>query len=212
MARSGWSGCAAIGARPACSRPAAARGSNFPTAARHPGGRRAKALPAASCRWVERLQRLVEGVDQPISPPSPADGLFIGPAAAAVRCWLSHSSTAGLDDASSDRLKQGRVETPVGIGTWLLQRVGTAAIFGLIALISLGANAGPPMRRKSRRTCGSPGCRNRTSHRSSAGPRHRRPMRTSGIDGEAPASLPCSTSSPRTRRRQRRAWTKPVAK
>jgi PAS domain S-box-containing protein len=88
---------------------------------------------------VERLQRLVDGVDRPIAAFA-RDGMFIG-ASDAARPLLGFRNLieAGLDDARSDALKQGRVETPVGIGHMVLQRVGHGADVGLIALISLGA-------------------------------------------------------------------------
>ena len=73
-ARSGWSGCAVLARRSAGSSPAAARGSISPTAAMaswspppRPVGR---AMPL-----VERLQRLVEGIDTPIAAFA-RDGMF----------------------------------------------------------------------------------------------------------------------------------------
>lgn len=95
--------------------------------------------PGRPMPLVERLQRLVEGVDRPIAAFA-RDGLFIG-ASAAARPLLGFRNLieAGLDGARSDALKQGRVETPIGIGHMVLQRVGHGADVGLIALISLGA-------------------------------------------------------------------------
>ncbi len=77
---------------------------------------------------VERLQRLVEGIDTPIAAFA-RDGMFVG-ASEAARSLLGfrNLSEAGLDDARSGALKQGRVETPIGIGRMVLQRVGTAPI------------------------------------------------------------------------------------
>jgi PAS domain S-box-containing protein len=97
-------------------------------AAAEPVGR---AMPLA-----ERLQRLVEGIDTPIAAFA-RDGLFIG-ASDAARSLLGfrNLTEAGLGDARSDALKQGRSETPVGIGHMVLQRVGTGADIGLVALIA----------------------------------------------------------------------------
>ena len=85
---------------------------------------------------VERLQRLVEGIDSPIAAFA-RDGMFIG-ASDAARPLLGfrNLSEAGLDAARSDALQQGRVETPVGIGRMVLQRVGSGADVGLVALIA----------------------------------------------------------------------------
>ena len=76
---------------------------------------------------VERLQRLVEGIDRPIAAFA-RDGMFIG-ASDAARPLLGfrNLSEAGLDEARDDALKQGRAETPVGIGHMVLQRVGSGA-------------------------------------------------------------------------------------
>ncbi len=71
--------------------------------------------------------------------------MFIG-ASDAARSLLGfrNLTEAGLDDARSDALKQGRSETPVGIGHMVLQRVGTGADIGLVALIAPGAQQRPP--------------------------------------------------------------------
>ena len=84
---------------------------------------------------IERLQGLVEGIDSPIAAFA-RDGMFVG-ASDAARPLLGfrNLSEAGLDAARSDALRQGRVETPVGIGRMVLQRVGTGADIGLVALI-----------------------------------------------------------------------------
>jgi PAS domain S-box-containing protein len=86
---------------------------------------------------LERLQRLVEGIDTPIAAFA-RDGMFVG-ASEAARPLLGfrNLSEAGLDEARSDALKQGRVETPIGIGHMVLQRVGSGADVGLVALIAL---------------------------------------------------------------------------
>ena len=101
-----------------------------------------RAMPLA-----ERLQRLVEGIDTPIAAFA-RDGLFIG-ASDAARSLLGfrNLTEAGLDDARSDALKQGRSETPVGIGHMVLQRVGTGADIGLVALLAPGATPAAPVRR-----------------------------------------------------------------
>ena len=99
----------------------------------------ALASAARTMPLVERLQRLVQGVDTPIAAFA-SDGLFIG-ASDAARALLGFRdlSEAGLDEARTDALKRGRVETPVGIGHVVLQRVGSGADIGLVALIVPGA-------------------------------------------------------------------------
>ena len=93
---------------------------------------------------VERLQRLVDGIDTPIAAFA-RDGLFVG-ASDGARSLLGFRdlTEAGLDEARSDALKQGRVETPIGIGHLVLQRVGTGADVGLVALIAPGATTQEP--------------------------------------------------------------------
>jgi PAS domain S-box-containing protein len=87
---------------------------------------------------IERLQHLVEGIDTPIAAFT-RDGMFVGASDAARSLpGFRNLSEAGLDDARSDALKQGRVETPIGIGHMVLQRVGTGADVGLVALIAPG--------------------------------------------------------------------------
>ncbi len=85
---------------------------------------------------VERLQRLVEDIDSPIAAFS-RDGMFVG-ASNAARPLLGFRNLceAGLDDARSDALRQGRAETPIGIGHMVLQRVGAGADVGLVALLA----------------------------------------------------------------------------
>ena len=98
---------------------------------------------------IERLQRLVEGIDTPIAAFA-RDGVFVG-ASDAARSLLGFRdlSEAGLGDAQRDALKQGRVELPVGIGHLVLQRVGSGADVGLVALIATDA-ATSRMRRSHR--------------------------------------------------------------
>jgi len=95
---------------------------------------------------VERLQRLVEGVDSPIAAFA-RDGMLIGASDAARSLLGFHNlSDAGLGEARSDALKQGRVELPVGIGHLVLQRVGSGADVGLVALLATGT---PPVQEPS---------------------------------------------------------------
>jgi PAS domain S-box-containing protein len=88
---------------------------------------------------TERLQRLVEGIDTPIAAFA-HDGTLIGASDAARSLPCFHDlSEAGLDEARSEALKQGRSEIPLGAGRMVLQRVGTGADIGLVALIELPA-------------------------------------------------------------------------
>ncbi|MGY4433693.1 PAS domain S-box-containing protein [Bradyrhizobium sp. F1.13.1] len=84
---------------------------------------------------VERLLRLVDGAKTPMAAFAP-DGLFVG-ASETARTLLGFRDLgeAGLDRARSDALRQGRAETPIGIGQIVLQRVGSGADVGLVALI-----------------------------------------------------------------------------
>ena len=88
-----------------------------------------------SMSLVERLHRLVDGAAVPMAAFAP-DGMFAG-ASAAARALLGFRDLgeAGLDQARSEALATGRAEMPVGIGKMVLQRVGTGADVGLIALI-----------------------------------------------------------------------------
>jgi PAS domain S-box-containing protein len=88
---------------------------------------------------VERLQRLVEGIDSPIAAFA-RDGLFIGASESAPPLLgFRNLSEAGFDEARSDALRYGRVETQIGIGHMVLQRVGSGADAALVALIAPGA-------------------------------------------------------------------------
>ncbi|TYL91163.1 PAS domain S-box protein [Bradyrhizobium rifense] len=84
---------------------------------------------------VERLHRLVDGAAVPMAAFAP-DGMFAG-ASEAARALLGFRDLgeAGLEQARSEALAQGRVELPIGIGKMVLQRVGTGADVGLVALI-----------------------------------------------------------------------------
>src|ERR1700738_4595337 len=89
---------------------------------------------------VERLQRLVEGIDTPIAAFA-RDGLLVGASdAAQALLGFRNLSERGLDGGRNDALAQGRVETPVGICRMVLQRVGSGADVGLVALIAPGAS------------------------------------------------------------------------
>ena len=133
MALSGWSGCAVLAQPPAGLRPAAVRGSISPMAATAFWSPPAM-LAGRTMPLVERLQRLVDGIELPIAAFA-RDGMLIG-ASDAARPLLGfrNLAEAGLDEARDDALKQGRVETPFGIGHMVLQRVGSGADIGLIAL------------------------------------------------------------------------------
>jgi len=85
---------------------------------------------------MERLQRLVEGIDAPVAAFA-RDGMLVGASdAARPLLGFQNLSEAGLDGARSSALKQGRVETPIGVGHMMLQRVGHGADVGLVALIA----------------------------------------------------------------------------
>ncbi|MFB9267052.1 PAS domain-containing protein [Bradyrhizobium erythrophlei] len=84
---------------------------------------------------VERLQRLVQGLDRPVVALA-SDGLFVGANDAARSLLGLHDLTeAGLDAARSDALRQGRAAADVGIGRVVLHRVGRGADVGLVAVI-----------------------------------------------------------------------------
>jgi PAS domain S-box-containing protein len=95
---------------------------------------------------TERLQRLVEGIDTPIAAFA-RDGMFVG-ASDAARPLLGfrNLAEAGLDAARNDALAQGRVETPIGVGHMVLQRIGRGADVALVALIVPNAPPGEPVR------------------------------------------------------------------
>jgi PAS domain S-box-containing protein len=94
---------------------------------------------------VERLQRLVEGLAMPVAAFTP-EGQLIG--ASDVARPLLHFQNlveAGLDDARNEALKQGAVATSIDIGRMVLQRVGSGADVGLVALLVPDvADAAPP--------------------------------------------------------------------
>ena len=93
---------------------------------------------------IERLQRLVEGVDTPIAAFT-RDGMLAGASdAARGLSGFRDLSEAGLEQARSDALTQGRVEMPIGIGHMVLQRVGSGADIALVALIEPAVAASAP--------------------------------------------------------------------
>ncbi|MBR0968318.1 PAS domain S-box protein [Bradyrhizobium diazoefficiens] len=93
---------------------------------------------------IERLHRLVDGATLPMAAFAP-DGMFAG-ASEAARALLGFRdlTEAGLDQARSDALRDGRVATPIGIGQMVLQRVGLGADVALIALIEPAAAHAAP--------------------------------------------------------------------
>ena len=83
----------------------------------------------------QRLRSLVEGIDAPIAAFA-RDGQFIGASPAAHALLGFHDlNGADLDRARDDALKVGRFETPIGFGHMVLQRVGSGADVGLVAMI-----------------------------------------------------------------------------
>ena len=85
---------------------------------------------------VERLQRLVEGTDIPIAAFA-QDGMFVG-ASDAARTLLGFRdlAEAGLERVRNDALSEGRIETSIGSGRMILQRVGMGADIGLVAFLA----------------------------------------------------------------------------
>ena len=91
----------------------------------------------------ERLQRLVAGIELPMAAFS-RDGMFVGASdTARMLLGFRNLSEAGLDEARHDALQQGRIEAPIGIGHMVLQRVGSGADVGLVALIAPAPAAEP---------------------------------------------------------------------
>jgi PAS domain S-box-containing protein len=85
---------------------------------------------------IERLQRLVDGIDRPIAA-FERDGRLVG-ASDAARPLLGFHSLAepGLDDAREEALREGRAETSTGPLHMVLQRVGSGSDVGLVALLA----------------------------------------------------------------------------
>jgi PAS domain S-box-containing protein len=98
-----------------------------------------RAMPLA-----ERLKLLAEGIDAPTAAFA-RDGTLLG-ASDTARPLLGfrNLSEAGLEAARNDALTQGRVETPLGIGRMVLQRVGAGADVGLVAVIARAAHQPAP--------------------------------------------------------------------
>ena len=88
---------------------------------------------------TERLQQLVEGVETPIAAFA-RDGMLVG-ASEAARALLDFRdlSDAGFEHARDDALMHGRSEAQVGTRHMVLQRVGSGADIGLIAIIAPSA-------------------------------------------------------------------------
>jgi PAS domain S-box-containing protein len=85
---------------------------------------------------IERLQRLVEGADAPALAFS-REGLFVGASDAARTLFgFRNLAAADLEQARLDALAQGRVEMQIPAGHLVLQRVGSGADTGLVALIA----------------------------------------------------------------------------
>ena len=111
----------------------------------HPGVLIVATAPASRAMpLVERLQRLVQGIDTPIAAFA-RDGMLVGASDAARSMLGLHSlAEAGLDHARCDALAQGRAETPVGVGHLVLQRVGSGADVALVALIAAAPTLAAP--------------------------------------------------------------------
>jgi len=90
---------------------------------------------------IERLQLLVEGVETPIAVFS-RDGVFVAASEAGRPLFgFRDLSEAGLGDALSDALANGRVERTIANGQIVLQRVGSGNEIGLVALMTSSAPA-----------------------------------------------------------------------
>ncbi len=92
---------------------------------------------------VERLQRLVEGIDAPIASFDRDGAVRSAPATPRDRCSaFAISPRPASTQARDQALQQGRAERRVGIGHLVLQRVGSGADVGLIGWIEMrGADA-----------------------------------------------------------------------
>jgi PAS domain S-box-containing protein len=85
---------------------------------------------------VERLQRLVEGIDTPFAAFT-RDGRLVGASDAARPLFgFRDLSEAGLDAARDEALKQGRADATVGSSHLVLQRVGSGSDIGLVGLMT----------------------------------------------------------------------------
>src|SRR5579863_7595428 len=88
---------------------------------------------------VERLQRLVEDVEEPVAAFA-SDGRLVAASPAAAASSLQNLSEAGLEDARQLALKEGRAEAAFGTGHVTLLRLGSRPDLGLLALIAPGAS------------------------------------------------------------------------
>jgi PAS domain S-box-containing protein len=87
----------------------------------------------------ERLQALVQGIDRPVAAFT-RDGAFVGASDAARPLPdVASLAEAGLADACSEALRQGRAETSLDAAHLVLQRVGSGADIGLVALFAPAA-------------------------------------------------------------------------
>jgi PAS domain S-box-containing protein len=85
---------------------------------------------------AERLQRLVEGFDCPVVAFT-REGMLVGASTAARPLLGLHNlAEADLGEACREALRQGHIETTVGSARMVLQRVGTGADIGLIAMMA----------------------------------------------------------------------------
>ena len=157
---------------------------------------------------IERLQRLVEGIETPIIAFA-SNGLFVGASEAARALFGFPSfSEAGFDAARSEALANGRVERPIGTGHMVLQRVGTGSDIGLVALIAPGAapatHPGEPTAESEKQ----PGPRQPIAADWTAEPTTGETASPAGDTDAAPAEsqlaeAPESPAQPASRRRQR---------
>ena len=90
---------------------------------------------APAMALAERLRRLVEGIEAPIVAFA-RDGTLVG-ASDAARPLLGFRNLgeAGLEGGRNDALRLGRVETRIGTGKMVLQRIGHGAEVALVGLI-----------------------------------------------------------------------------
>ena len=82
---------------------------------------------------AERLQRLAAGLEMPIAT-FDRDGTLVA-ASDAAGSLLDLFSQADLEQAHGEALVNGHVELPISIGNVVLQRVGSGADVGVVALI-----------------------------------------------------------------------------
>jgi len=95
---------------------------------------------------AERLRRLVEGIEAPIVAFA-RDGTLVG-AGDAARPLLGFRNLgeAGLEGGRHDALRLGRVETRIGTGKMVLQRIGHGADVALVGLIVPDATPSPQVK------------------------------------------------------------------